>query len=451
MKKTTLISILFFINLSVLNAQCGYEQTTDTYSAAFPCDWNVGLAGIDDFFVPAGETWTITRLFATMRTEATTIDPEFSIEFLDDQMNPYNASFAFTGNVIPHYVATLPNGKIINNYEMWLDVPVTLPGGVSGTQYYLRLIGGSSSMNYSFGWETNQDGGMGYGLDAYTYDMNIGQLFLTNSDFVFKLVTGTVATQQLTTCDSLTWIDGNTYGNTPFNYLEAYAHFPYAAATGCDSVVKLELTVNHSIHETQTVTACGSYTWIDGNTYTSTNYGLEHTIPGVTATGCDSIYTLDLTVYPLPTPTITHNANGELVASTSISYDWYDCLTNSLIANETDQTFQASENGSYSVIVSNAYGCVDTSDCEIVNELAVQTIELETVYFYPNPSYEQITFGGVDTPLVFGLMDMNGKMVLSGTIEDNSTLNLSNLEKGIYTLQLSSNSAVKILRLVLAN
>lgn len=449
MKKTALTMLLVVLTVLNLNAQCDYEQTTDSYSAAFPSDWNSGLVGRDDFFVPAGQTWTITRVFASMRTEATTLDPDFTIDILDDQFNYINAAYAAPENVIPHYIATLPNGKIINDYEMWMDVPMVLTGGASGTLYYLQITGGSSSFNYSFEWEANQDGGMGYGLDAYVYDMNNDLLYITNSDFVFKIVRGTVSTQQLTTCDSLTWIDGNTYGSPTANFLETYAHFPYAAASGCDSVVKLELTINHSIYATQTVTACGSYTWIDGNTYTSSNNTATHTLSGVTVNGCDSLMTLNLTVYPNPSPTITHNANGELVASSAISYDWFDCLTNTLIPNATQQTFQASQNGSYAVLVTNAYDCVDTSACEIVNELAIDEVGLETVYIYPNPTSENIHIGGVSAPLEFVLMDLNGKIVQAGTIEGNSSLNFSALESGIYSLRLSSDAAVKVLRVVL--
>jgi len=449
MKKTALTILLVVLNVLHLTAQCDYEQITDSYSASFPSDWNSGFVGRDDFFVPAGQTWTITRIFASMRTEATTLDPEFTIDILDDQMNYINAANAYSDNVIPHYIATLPNGKIISDYEMWLDLPMVLTGGASGTMYYLQITGGSSSFNYSFEWETNQDGGMGYGLDAFVYDSNIDQLYITNSDFVFKIVRGSVSTQQLTTCDSLTWIDGNTYGSTTANFLETYAHFPYAAASGCDSVVKLELTINHSIYATQNVTACGSYTWIDGNTYTASNNTAMHTLSGVTVNGCDSIMTLNLTMYPNPTATITHNANGELVASSAISYDWYDCLTNTLIPNATQQTFQASQNGSYAVLVTNAYDCVDTSACEIVNELAVDDLSLTAIEMYPNPTTGELHFAGSQLSLLVEIVDVNGKIVLTDTLEEEKTLNLRSLENGIYTIRLMSDSAVSVKKVVL--
>ena len=64
-------------------------------------------------------------------------------------------------------------------------------------------------------------------------------------------------------CDSYTWIDGNTY-NTSNNT----ATFTSVNSIGCDSVITLDLTIFSSSTATDVVVACDSYTWIDGNTYT---------------------------------------------------------------------------------------------------------------------------------------------------------------------------------------
>ena len=41
-------------------------------------------------------------------------------------------------------------------------------------------------------------------------------------------------------------------------------------------------------------TACDTYTWVDGITYTSSNSTATHT--SYTAAGCDNVATLDLTI-----------------------------------------------------------------------------------------------------------------------------------------------------------
>ncbi|GAB1450159.1 hypothetical protein MASR2M47_02150 [Draconibacterium sp.] len=92
-----------------------------------------------------------------------------------------------------------------------------------------------------------------------------------------------------TACDSYTWIDGNTY--TASNNV---AQWTLTNAAGCDSVVTLDLTINKSSVGTDVQTACDTYTWIDGQTYTASNNVAQWTLTN--AAGCDSIVTLDLTI-----------------------------------------------------------------------------------------------------------------------------------------------------------
>ena len=73
----------------------------------------------------------------------------------------------------------------------------------------------------------------------------------------------------------------------------------YVKADGGDSVVTLTVTTKPASTFTDIHTACATYTWIDGNTYTSSNTTATHTITN--SLGCDSIITLNLTIYPVDT------------------------------------------------------------------------------------------------------------------------------------------------------
>ncbi|MDG2505809.1 MAG: gliding motility-associated C-terminal domain-containing protein, partial [Crocinitomicaceae bacterium] len=66
---------------------------------------------------------------------------------------------------------------------------------------------------------------------------------------------------------------------------------------GCDSFVTLDLTISNTVNGTDQQAACETFTWIDGNTYTASNNTATYTIVGGAANGCDSIVTLDLTIY----------------------------------------------------------------------------------------------------------------------------------------------------------
>lgn len=90
-------------------------------------------------------------------------------------------------------------------------------------------------------------------------------------------------------CDSYTWIDGNTY--TASNNSATYI---LPSSVGCDSVITLNLTIN-SNNSTDFQSACDSYTWIDGITYTSNNNSATHVLTNTA--GCDSVVTLNLTLF----------------------------------------------------------------------------------------------------------------------------------------------------------
>ncbi len=105
--------------------------------------------------------------------------------------------------------------------------------------------------------------------------------------------------------------DSYVYDNTTYTASGTYTH-TFVANNGCDSVVTLNLTVNQPSTGTDVQMACGSYTWIDGNTYNSNNNTATHTLTNVA--GCDSVVTLNLTITNTVTPNISISAiPGETV------------------------------------------------------------------------------------------------------------------------------------------
>jgi gliding motility-associated-like protein len=99
-------------------------------------------------------------------------------------------------------------------------------------------------------------------------------------------------------------------------------------AAGCDSIVTLDLAVNPNNIGTDVQTACGSFTWIDDVTYTSSTNTPLYTIVGGNINGCDSTVNLNLTVLQPSSNTINISScgpylagNGQLYAqSTAFSY-----------------------------------------------------------------------------------------------------------------------------------
>ncbi len=112
-------------------------------------------------------------------------------------------------------------------------------------------------------------------------------------------------------CGPFTWIDGNTY--TASNNTATYT-IVGGAANGCDSLVTLDLTISNTVNGTDTQASCGPFTWIDGNTYSASNNTATYTIVGGAANGCDSLVTLDLTLFSSNSTIFTETFDSGTIA-----------------------------------------------------------------------------------------------------------------------------------------
>lgn len=136
--------------------------------------------------------------------------------------------------------------------------------------------------------------------DSYTWN---GQTYTTSGNYTYNytaangcdsVVTLTLtvnnsiaASTDVTVCDSYTW--------NGLNYVATGAYTQsFTAANGCDSVVTLNLTVNQSYTSTDVVEECDGYIWIDGVNYTTSTTSPRFTF--IAANGCDSVVNLNLTI-----------------------------------------------------------------------------------------------------------------------------------------------------------
>lgn len=96
-------------------------------------------------------------------------------------------------------------------------------------------------------------------------------------------------TVSVTECDTFTWSLNNVTYTASGTYSEVLT-----GASGCDSVVTLDLTLTAATAGTQTTTECTSYFWpATGQSYTNSG---TYTATLINSNGCDSIATLSLTI-----------------------------------------------------------------------------------------------------------------------------------------------------------
>ena len=139
--------------------------------------------------------------------------------------------------------------------------------------------------------------------DSYLWMAGNGQTYTESGEYYHGTDTlqltirhSTEATIIQTSCDSLLW-NGVVYYYTPLED----PMMTIVNSVGCDSVITLHLTINHStLGDTMTV-ACESFTWWNTN-YTNSTNDATHVLTN--AVGCDSTVTLHLTINnPLHTAT----------------------------------------------------------------------------------------------------------------------------------------------------
>ena len=70
------------------------------------------------------------------------------------------------------------------------------------------------------------------------------------------------------------------------------------------------------------------------------------------------------------------------------------------------------------------------------------------IQFYPNPVKDFMVVTGFDNMAILHIIDLNGKTVLTKTIQSNDNISLSNLQSGMYVLKLNSLKGTKVSKFV---
>ena len=237
---------------------------------------------------------------------------------------------------------------------------------------------------------------------------SIVSLFLTINN-------STSAIDTITACDSYTWIDGVTYTSS-----DTTAKDTLVNAAGCDSIVSLFLTINNSTSAIDTITACDSYTWIDGVTYTASNTTAKDTL--LNAAGCDSIVSLNLTINYTKTTTDSIVAND--------SYTWINGVTYTSSNTTATDTLLASK-GCDSIVSLNL---------TIVSTVGIDNSAiLSNVKVYPNPTSGNLTIDAENYKGV-EVYDTSGRLIIKSKL---NTIDLQEQSKGLYLLKVNANGTTE--------
>lgn len=415
---------------------------------------------------------------------------EYSIDGINFQSSPL-----FTDLMEGDYTVTVRNGFCTKTADVSVTTTATRPNVVlsvssesvcEGDTISFDSQGSSSGSGYSYLWT-------GPGIHTYLANFNINNAFAENSgeytltvsntstgcnrsESVYVTVhSSTYGIDEVSACDSYTWIDGTTYTestNTPT--------YTLANANGCDSIVTLHLTLSHSVSSTDGATICpgelpyeyNGHTFNEAGTYsvslTAANgcdsivaftltvyegysetinvnvceydmpyiYGdnvlteagtYTYTTPG---TPCDNIVIVNLTVHEQPEISVSQTANGDeitLTATGASTYEWENGETSASIT-------MVAANDTIILVGYSEYQCADTIFVAINNLSPIDDIQAN-ISVYPVPSNGTIFVEGDNIESV-EITDINGRLLRRFDINEQLTEINLDVPNGEYFLRI---------------
>jgi hypothetical protein len=205
-------------------------------------------------------------------------------------------------------------------------------------------------------------------------------------------------------------------------------------------------------------TGASSYTYSSGSNVVTPTSTTSYSVTGANSFGCVGSGVGTVTVNTLPTVTAT--TPNTLICNGEIAY----LTANSTATNVSWSTGQTTSNISVSPTVTSTYyvnvtdnnGCTSNAASVLVTVnacIGVQELVSDKVSVYPNPSTGVLNItltGALAQHTSIEVYDAIGKLVLAKSLTNEmNTINISNLDNGIYLFKILNNSsAVKIGKLV---
>ena len=418
---------------------------------------------------------------------------EYSIDGVNFQSSP-----EFTNVDEGTYTLVVRNGECTNETEVTVASLVVRPTInlnsstnviCEGESLILSAEGSSAGDNISYSWtgpngfaSTSESNSIS---NASTENAGEYQLTIYNSETSCDMTASinvvvnvaTYGTDVQSACDSLIWIDGNTYYESTDE-----PTFALTNANGCDSIVTLNLTITHSVSSTYEASICpgelpyeyNGQQYAEAGTYTirlSAENGCDsivtftlnvyedfHTTINVDVcaydmpyifddstlneagtytfvypyTPCDSVVTLVLNVHESPEVSVSQTTSGNeitITAEGASTYEWETSETTPSITVEA-------ANDTIWVIGYSEYNCADTAEV-VINDLSGIDGIQSAINVYPIPS-NGVVFVEGENVISVEVLDLNGKIVNAIPVNSSITEIELDVPSGEYFLRIET-------------
>jgi hypothetical protein len=329
----------------------------------------------------------------------------------------------------------------------------------------------SASGSSNFTWSDNVQNGVAFSPQTtHTYFVSVPGCSIDSLTVTVNQKPQLTSGSDITTCrGSFINLDGQNYfsqnglsfnwsngvqNGVDFQPTQTNTYIVNATSNaGCSNIDSVTVTINYPSDTVISTTVCESYT-LNGETYTESGVYTQYLINSF---GCDSVIVLKISINHTPSTPILSVEDDRITTplQSGVDFVWVRCPDNtpvnsevgSVTTNDVVSVLTPYFSGSYSVIATNECGSVQ-SDCqniEINTANIDENVDIELNVF-PNPTQDFIQIDGLQNVSNFKLFDSNGKLVLSGDVDNKQLIDLSSLNKGTYQLIVNSKS-LRIVRI----
>ncbi|MEI6766479.1 MAG: glycine-rich protein [Bacteroidota bacterium] len=213
-----------------------------------------------------------------------------------------------------------------------------------------------------------------------------------------------------------------------------------SVTSGCAAI-----TVNpvYSFSESQNTCAGVAYNWHGTDYLSSGTYFANYT----TSLGCDSTYTLHLTVDTVETGV---SISGVTITSlaTNATYQWLNCDSSyAPISGQTMADYTPATDGNYAVLVTQG-ACSDTSACIAIMTTGISAADNMGISLYPNPSNGNFTIT-LDENAEVEVFNAIGSLVYTNRFAKGTHQLSLDLADGVYLLKAYDNKVSHYFKMVI--
>lgn len=198
--------------------------------------------------------------------------------------------------------------------------------------------------------------------------------------------------------------------------------------------------------KSDSIFSCGTFQWINGNTYTSDNssdyYILENSC------GCDSVIKLNLDINIVNTDSVFIIDSLLYTTYSNATFQWLNCDNNySILPGQNSSSIIADSLINYAVEITQN-GCVDTSECFHINLVSVFDLNSSLFTIFPNPGNEYVYLDFAEnnhSNLNIELYSIDGKIIQSQILNSPKSMvfvSLTNISSGSYFVKVSANNEI---------